>query len=114
MMESRCSCERCQQMCRTRPCLPTPEQAVKLDPAKTMRVDFGSIVVTSPAMVGKEGQTVSGYETGPCVFHKDGLCELHKTGLKPLEGRLAHHSIPWRIPREYVLGRWAGVPVVLV
>lgn len=109
-LESRCSCDRCVTMCETRPCLPTPEEATRLDPAKTMRVNFGPITVTSPAMVGKEGQEVDGYALGRCVHLHDGLCELHRLGLKPTEGRLAHHSVDWRLPREYVLSLWSGVP----
>jgi hypothetical protein len=110
MNESRCSCEKCQRMCETRPCLPTPEEAARLD--RTMRVDFGNgVVVTSPAIEGLEGQTVEGYRTGRCVYFADGLCSLHAKGLKPLEGRLAHHSVPWQGPREHVLSLWAGQPV---
>jgi hypothetical protein len=110
MNESRCSCEKCQQMCRTRPCLPTPDEAAQLD--KTMRVDFGvGTLVTSPAMVGREGETVDGFATGVCVYFKDGLCDLHAQGRKPLEGRLAHHSIPWQLPRGHVVSLWAGAPV---
>ena len=113
-MITRCSCEKCVQMCRTRPCLPTPEEAARLDPARTMRVRFGELLVTSPAMVGREGREVSCDESGACVFLKDDLCELHAKGLKPLEGKLAHHSIPWRVPREYVLSQWAGARVVIL
>jgi hypothetical protein len=98
-------------MCATRPCLPTPAEAQRLP--RTMQVDFGCVTVTSPAMVGREGQTVSGYDTGRCVHFIDGLCELHAQGLKPMEGRLAHHLIPWQLPREHVLSLWAGSPVRL-
>lgn len=76
-----------------------------------MTVDFGSVQVLSPPMVGREGQTVNGYETGSCAFLKDGLCELHSKGLKPLEGRLAHHSMPWQIARDHVVSLWAGSPM---
>lgn len=112
-MSTRCSCDRCVKMCETRPCLPLPDEAKRLDPARMMRVDFGCVVVDSPAIVGREGQTVSGYDTGRCTFLKDGLCELHSKGLKPTEGKLAHHSIPWQAPREYVLSQWAGQRVVM-
>ena len=48
-----------------------------------------------------------------CIFFKDGLCELHDLGLKPLEGRLSHHSIKidnfnpkkslaWLIAKEWI------------
>lgn len=110
--ETRCSCDRCVSMCKTRPCLPTPEEAKHLD--KTMQVDFGGLVVTSPAMVGQEGQTVSGNDLGCCVYLKNDLCELHSKGLKPLEGRIAHHSVPWFAPREYVLSFWLQGEVRMV
>lgn len=112
MNDTRCSCERCVRMCKTRPCIPTPEEASRLD--KTMRVRFGEILVTTPAMVGKEGQEVDGNETGRCVYLHEGLCQLHAKGLKPLEGRLAHHSRPWREVRGYVVSKWTDRPVVFV
>ena len=30
---------------------------------------------------------------GECVFYNDGKCELHESGLKPTEGKLAHHEV---------------------
>jgi hypothetical protein len=70
---------------------------------------FGPVVdyveVTSPAMKGREGATVNGYEKGECTFFVEGMCELH--GLcKPLEGRLMRHDVPWQSVRSDVMNRW--------
>jgi len=70
---------------------------------------FGPVLdyveVVSPAIKGREGATVNGYEKGECTFFNDGKCELHGHG-KPLEGRLMRHDIPWHGPRSQVLAMW--------
>lgn len=38
-------------------------------------------------------KTKNGNRDGSCVFYNDGKCELHENGLKPTEGRLAHHEV---------------------
>jgi hypothetical protein len=47
-----------------------------------------------PALKGHEGKKAP-WETSSargCTFWKKGLCELHVLGLKPIQGKLAHHS----------------------
>ena len=52
-------------------------------------------------------------ETGYCAFFKDGLCELHDKKLKPIEGKLSHHSLKvdnvnpkkslsWLVAKEWI------------
>jgi hypothetical protein len=55
----------------------------------------GDPVILKPAMKGSEGErapwevrTLRG-----CTFWKEGKCELHVLGLKPTQGRLAHHTL---------------------
>ncbi len=46
-------------------------------------------------MEGPNGEEAP-YETWSprgCTFWKNGLCELHSLGLKPSQGKLAHHSL---------------------
>jgi hypothetical protein len=48
-----------------------------------------------PALKGYEGRQ-SPWETHTfcgCTFWHEGKCELHVLGLKPLQGKLAHHSL---------------------
>lgn len=58
----------------------------------------------SPAIVGLEGRTVTGNETGPCTFYKNGLCEVHDR--KPIEGRLSMHDNDWRTATLAALETW--------
>lgn len=63
-------------------------------------------LITSPAIRGREGQTVDASERGECVFLESGRCQLHGTAMKPLEGRLSHHSKPWHPVRAAVVKQW--------
>lgn len=55
----------------------------------------GDVYILCPANPGREGQEASSsfwILSEGCAFHtSDGLCQLHDRGLKPLEGRVAHH-----------------------
>lgn len=113
--ETACSCVTCKLMCWQSPCFPTPKEVTalvdagfkeKLSPGAYIDIDrvrrlkdinAGIRHVVSPRF--KEG-------TG-CVFqNEDGLCELHDLGLKPLEGRLAHHSLSDDGLRSAVCDTW--------
>ena len=102
---SECSCTVCRHMCERRPCWGTPEDIKKiLDYGFGLRLmrdywsggvntDVGSIDIISPAIVGCEGGSAPSWPSGRCTFLTDeGLCELHDLGLKPIEGRAAHHD----------------------
>lgn len=102
-----CSCPSCISMCR-RPCWPTPDDVRALisagEAGKLMLDywigDFSGYVherrtyVVCPANPGYEGRLASdyGFEFLGCTFQKNDLCELHERGLKPTEGRAAHHE----------------------
>lgn len=103
--ESVCSCEACVQMCRRRPCWGTPEDIQRLIDAGFARslmrdwweggvnTEASSIDVIAPAIVGYEGHSAPSWPDGACTFlTPDGLCSLHDRGLKPTEGRVAHHT----------------------
>jgi len=90
-----CSCSQCANMCQT-PCLGTPEDMLKIVEAGYVdRIALSAWWVGALAGVYPGGidlfAPLQG-ENGWCTFYKDGLCELHELGLKPTEGKLAHHS----------------------
>ncbi len=104
-------------MCNSSTCLPTPQEVRELlrrgyaRRLATYRFmpDPTRLAVLGPAPRGQEGaEDLAHTQTGPCTFFHDGLCELHEPRLKPLEGRLAHHSIPWQPVRMHVLEHWKG------
>ena len=102
--ESTCACEKCKNMCRERPCWPSPQEAQKLiDSGYSNRLMYdywvgdgrtgSDIGIISPAIVGYEGKAAPSWSMGRCTFlTKDDLCELHDKGLKPIEGRVADHT----------------------
>jgi hypothetical protein len=94
-LEHSCSCKACKQMCKTSPCLGTPEDILniieagyKKELASTLwcaGLKFGQI----PLAMVQPFKTKS----GRCAFlDKDDLCKLHEKGLKPIEGKLATHK----------------------
>ena len=85
-----CSCDSCKKMCNNSPCFPTPDEAQKL-------IDEGHAdklhMVVWPVMGVHAAITPKPAANGHCIFQDDaGLCTLHEAGLKPLEGRMAHHD----------------------
>lgn len=93
-----CSCIKCKTMCLSSPCFPTPEEVVRLE-----KMGFGSDLSFTMFMNPSTFEIYSlvAPKVAPkgllnqCTFHTpDGLCELHELGLKPTEGRLAHHDQP--------------------
>jgi hypothetical protein len=93
--ESECSCDNCKKMCTT-PCLGTPNDIIKL-----IKAGYGDKLIGTQWAVGLICGVVNDTvdmiqpiqnENG-CIFRtKEGLCELHDKGLKPTEGKLAHHT----------------------
>ncbi len=86
-------------MCHA-PCCGTPDEMHKL-----MEAGYGERLMVDdwpdgppmikPAMKGYEGK-ISPWNTRSdegCTFWKEGKCQLHSSGLKPLQGKLAHHSL---------------------
>ena len=91
-----CHCSLCQQMCHT-PCLGTPEDIERLVDAgyadRLVPTEWGVGLIVgliSRPVYMLQADTVNGW----CTFYHNGLCELHDKGLKPTEGRLAHHTDP--------------------
>lgn len=91
---TQCSCEICREMCHTA-CLGTPQDILRLiDAGYADRLSYaewavglihGIMTKTIPMVQAEE-------RNGWCTFYLNGLCELHDKGLKPTEGRLAHHQ----------------------
>jgi hypothetical protein len=101
-------------MCQHATCLPTPEEARKLIAAgfadRLARYEWNTPAprAIGPAPAGLEGKTLQTTNLGRCTFFKNDRCELHTLGLKPLEGRIAHHSRPWVAVRTEALRTWGG------
>jgi len=55
----------------------------------------GGAEMLKPALKGHEGKLApwNVWSEQGCTFWRDGLCELHDLGLKPLQGKLAHHDL---------------------
>lgn len=92
---SECSCPKCKNMCKTTPCLGTPQDIEKLIEAGYASKLSLSVYATGMLM-GAMDRTINMIQPrfdevkGSCVFLDDkGLCELHNIGLKPTEGKLA-------------------------
>ncbi|SOD80813.1 hypothetical protein SAMN06269250_1575 [Spirosoma fluviale] len=103
-------------MCRTSPCFPTPKEAISLiqrgyqDQLQlTIYTDQKTERLHS-AITPKFDQKLG------CTFqNRQGLCELHSLGLKPTEGRLAHHSLADDGLRVSVCDTWEtqeGIDVI--
>lgn len=127
-----CSCHVCVDYCK-RPCWPIPAEALRLiDAGYANRLmadawiaEEGPIWLLCGANPGYEGKNASGLDgymnmmfgllemlagTTPlnsgCIFLRNGLCELHDAGLKPFEGRVAHHSRDSGDIHEAVAAAW--------
>lgn len=128
-----CKCRICQSFCQT-PCLGTPEDIIRLfnagygDKLKLTYWGVGMLygILDCPILMVQLIQRPTG-----CILFSEGRCELHGLGLKPTEGRLAHHiitsenlsfqkSLSWNVAREWlrkenesivkeVFGRLAGL-----
>lgn len=96
--ESECDCVKCSEMCHA-PCCGTIRDIVKLIEAgyadRLMLDDWpGDTDLIKPALKGHEARTApwSTLTKKGCTFWKEGKCELHESGLKPTQGKLAHHG----------------------
>lgn len=114
---TQCNCKKCQSQCKS-PCLGTPKDILNIIKAGYK----DKVVVTYWAAGMVMGvinrpipmvQPLFNEETGYCVFFKDGLCELHDKKLKPIEGKLSHHSLKvdnfnpkkslsWLVAKEWI------------
>lgn len=101
MFPVQCDCEKCSLMCRC-PCCGSVEDFEKIIAAgyadRLMFDDLPSSCdagpILKPALKGHEGKGApwgTGSERG-CTFWKEGKCELHESGLKPIQGKIAHHD----------------------
>ncbi len=86
--ETQCQCEKCQNMCKTAPCLCTPFDVINLI-EKGYKDSFIPTVWAAGLQVGLPviDMVQLKYEHGKCVMFKDGKCSINEH--KPLEGRLA-------------------------
>lgn len=113
MEATTCDCQACRAMCQHSVCLPTPAEARELvrqgyaDRLGVYRFADGAGYV-APATVGHEGKTLPHTNFGRCTFSSEKGCELHGLGLKPWEGRHAHHSRPWQQIRLAAVMQWKG------
>ena len=87
--QASCQCNECMDMCET-PCWPTPDEVMRLVVIGYVR----KLELKNWVIDGSEIEIVvpKRSDNGYCVFFKKGKCLLHRNGLKPREGRYAHHS----------------------
>lgn len=96
MKPSACSCDTCKNMCRTTPCIGTPQDIRKIIEAghgdklahtfwaAGLNIGMAPVPIIAPLFDDKRKC---------CSFLKDdGLCSLHNSGLKPIEGKLTNHE----------------------
>lgn len=120
--EYECSCTKCVNMCKQRPCWGTPNEMknirdagfgnrlmndywVEQPPTNDTDVYYDTLV-ESPAIVGYEGKEAPVRPVGRCTFlTEDNKCELHDLGLKPLEGRTAIHD-GTNDARDHIVELW--------
>jgi hypothetical protein len=89
-----CDCWVCQEMC-TRPCGPTPKEARALIDAgfaNCLEIKEGWAGNGEVDMLGMQKIWLWGEDNLTCIFYDGNHCKIHGD-LKPLEGRMAHHSI---------------------
>lgn len=94
-----CQCDICNSMC-TRPCWGTPAEIEAIIDAGlwgNLMLDYWigdkyDIYIPCGASPGRECKVAGSWPTGVCAFFKNGGCSLHAAGLKPIEGRVAHHD----------------------
>lgn len=123
LQESVCACDTCVTMCRTNPCVPNPEEAVKImekygREALSLRVEHGGyddctdeyletdvlVMARRDGRAGKheDGRYRSAFsdlmmdetKRGCVMLTKDGKCELHDSGFKPEGARRVRHLTP--------------------
>src|SRR5687768_15202167 len=115
---SECSCISCKTMCIQSPCFGTPEEIEKLmNEGYTNRLSLASHYAQDSGEMYYMVQPKSVLTAHGCTFQNlgTGLCELHDKGLKPLEGRLAHHAFSDDGLREHVCKTWrtlAGIRII--
>jgi hypothetical protein len=108
---SECSCDVCKNMCRRTPCLPTPEDVVKLM-AAGHKSKLRATIYAGPFTDVPVRLVAPHYdeERKACAFLDDNnLCILHESGLKPLEGKLANHANEYEQVKnniQYILNLW--------
>lgn len=102
-----CSCDTCKAMCRRSPCMPTPADVRALERAgygqhlkASTYIDVGAGMIPYVAVMPRST------EAGCIFLDCNGLCVLHDQGLKPTEGRLAHHSGPDNGLRVSIARTW--------
>lgn len=112
---SECSCNSCKSMCMTASCVCTPTDAARLILAG-YRLMLAETVIVAPSVIKQFGKPMKAitplFKNGRCcMLNDDNLCRLHDKGLKPLEGRLAHHSIHTANvpPLWLILKQWDNV-----
>jgi|688.fasta_scaffold355883_3 hypothetical protein len=95
-VENECSCDVCKNMCKTTPCLGTPEDISKImlagygDKLAMTNWGTGMVVGTNDTFVEMIQPCMT--PSGCAYLDEKGLCTLHDLGLKPTEGKLANHS----------------------
>lgn len=109
-----CDCQICRDMCYV-PCFPEPVEAKRLVKYFADRLMIGKIEINHrvatylrPACKGFEGKK-DPMEPGWCTFYHGGKCVLHDKGMKPMGGRVAHHS---KIAEQLENLKFNNIPII--
>lgn len=107
MEECECNCAICVKMCHA-PCCGLVieiEELIKrgfgdrlmLDDYETDEIDDFPFIFIKPALKGYESRRgpYSLASIEGCTFWKNNKCELHDKNLKPFQGRIASHKLPF-------------------
>lgn len=103
-----CACKDCVSMCEVFPCWPTPEEALNLIAADLKHM-LELTWADSSKGLGVRVLVPKSIKTSfkqVCIFLDHGKCELHSTGLKPTEGKLAHHEHTPNDLHQAVIETW--------
>lgn len=94
-------------MCHQSPCFPTPAEARRLI-EEGLSDNLMMTYWVAPDNVPYALLAPVFVDDYHCIFHDltTGLCQLHQQGLKPIEGRLAHHTYGDNDLRQAVCETW--------
>lgn len=118
ILPTECECKECSLMCHAPCCGTHEEMQILIDNGYASRLMYddlpGGPPMLKPALKGYEGKR-SPWSTATeegCTFWKDGKCELHSLRIKPIQGKLAHHSLTdkqFDSISDYIKENWENV-----
>lgn len=113
MQSNACACDRCVNMCKTAPCIGTPQDMMNIIEAGFVdRVELVHMMAGVNYGLPPVDLIAPKFNNDRCTFlDANDRCELHALGLKPTEGKLANHGVHQVGDGKYppawiVMARW--------